>query len=39
MSGVREGKAAFWGFVIREQAASGLGIREFCKREGVSEPS
>ena len=39
MSGIRDGKAAFWDFVIREKADSGLGVREFCKREGVSEPS
>jgi hypothetical protein len=33
------GKVAFWEFVIREQSAGGIGIREFCRREGVSEPS
>lgn len=32
-------KAEFWGFVISEHHKSGLSVREFCRREGVSEPS
>ena len=32
-------KAAFWEFVLAEHARSGLGISEFCHREGVSQAS
>lgn len=32
-------KAEFWGFVISEHHKSGLSVREFCRQEGVSEPS
>ena len=32
-------KKEFWQFVLSEQSQSGLSIREFCRREGVSEPS
>ena len=32
-------KEEFWRLVIEEQGASGLSVRAFCEREGVSEPS
>lgn len=32
-------KVAFWEFVLQEQARSELGVREFCRREDVSEAS
>ena len=32
-------KESFWRWVLEEQSASGLNIREFCRREGVSEPN
>lgn len=28
-----------WGEILRRQAESGVSIREFCTREGLSEPS
>lgn len=36
--GVSE-KEKFWRFVVSEQSASGLSIVEFCRLEGVSQPS
>jgi hypothetical protein len=33
------GKERFWRRVVREQAKSGLTIRDYCSREGLSEPS
>ena len=32
-------KEAFWRMVVDEQKASGLSVRQFCKRESISEPS
>jgi transposase-like protein len=32
-------KEAFWRDAIGRQARSGLSVREFCKRHGLSEPS
>lgn len=32
-------KEAFWRMAIEEQAGSGLSVREFCRREGIAEPS
>jgi len=32
-------KEAFWRDAIRRQSASGLSVREFCRRHGLSEPS
>lgn len=32
-------KAAFWQDAIRRQADSGLSIREFCRRQQISESS
>jgi transposase-like protein len=32
-------KTEFWDFVLAEHGRSGLSVREFCRREGVSEPS
>ena len=32
-------KEAFWRDAIRRQAASGLSVREFCRRHRLSEPS
>ena len=32
-------KEAFWRLVLEEFRASGLSIRAFCRREGLSEPS
>ena len=32
-------KEEFWRLVIEEHGASGLSVRAFCEREGVSEPS
>lgn len=32
-------KEQFWRLVLEEQQSSGLGVREFCRRESVSEPS
>ena len=32
-------KEEFWGFVISEQSDSGLSVREFCRREEVSQAS
>jgi transposase len=32
------GKEQFWRQALARQGASGLGIRAFCQREGVSEP-
>lgn len=33
------GKQRYWGDVLRRQAASGLSVAEFCRREGLSQPS
>ena len=35
----RADKAARWREILSRQAGSGLSIRQFCAREGVSEPS
>lgn len=32
-------KEAFWRDAIRRQTASGLSVREFCRRHRLSEPS
>jgi transposase len=32
-------KQEFWRFALWEQSRSGLSIREFCRRDGMSEPS
>jgi hypothetical protein len=32
-------KEAFWRDAIGRQAKSGMSVREFCKRHGLSEPS
>ncbi len=32
-------KEAFWRDAIRRQAGSGLSVREFCRKHGLSEPS
>lgn len=32
-------KEAFWRDAIRRQAASGMSVREFCRRHRLSEPS
>jgi hypothetical protein len=32
-------KQEFWKFALSEQARSGLSVRKFCLREGLSEPS
>ena len=32
-------KAASWREIIRQQAASGVSVRQFCMTEGLSEPS
>ncbi|WP_406700896.1 IS66 family insertion sequence element accessory protein TnpA [Singulisphaera sp. Ch08] len=32
-------KEAFWRDAIGRQAQSGLSVREFCRRHGLSEPS
>lgn len=32
-------KEAFWRDAIRRQATSGLSVREFCRRQCLSEPS
>ncbi len=32
-------KDAFWRLVVDEYQRSGLTVREFCRKEGVSEPS
>jgi transposase-like protein len=32
-------KEQFWRLAVEEQQRSGLGVREFCRRESVSEPS
>ena len=32
-------KTEFWKFVFAEHVRSGLSVRAFCQREGVSEPS
>jgi hypothetical protein len=32
-------KEAFWRDAIRRQATSGLSVREFCRRNRLSEPS
>jgi transposase-like protein len=32
-------KAQYWRLVLEEFAASGLNVREFCRREGLREPS
>ena len=32
-------KEAFWRGAIRRQAESGLSVREFCRRDRLSEPS
>lgn len=32
-------KEAFWRDAIRRQARSGLSVREFCREQGISEPS
>lgn len=33
------GKEAFWREAVRGQAASGLSVRGYCRREGISEAS
>ena len=33
------GKEEFWRLTLREHQQSGLTIRAFCQREGLSEPS
>ena len=38
MSGSTE-KREFWSWVLSEHAGSGLSVRNFCRREGLSEPS
>lgn len=32
-------KEAFWRMALKEHEQSGRSVREFCKREGLSEPS
>lgn len=32
-------KQLYWQAMVNRQASSGLSIREFCRKEGVSEPS
>jgi transposase len=32
-------KEAYWREVMERQRSSGLSVREFCRREGLSEPS
>jgi transposase-like protein len=32
-------KEAFWRDAIRRQAGSGLSVRDFCRKHGLSEPS
>lgn len=32
-------KEAFWRDAVRRQARSGLSVREFCRKHGLSEPS
>ena len=32
-------KAAFWRSIVKEQAASGLGVRAFCRDRGLAEAS
>ncbi len=39
MGRARAEKVAFWRFVLAEHAQNGLSVREFCRAEGVSEPS
>jgi hypothetical protein len=34
-----EGKESFWREAIARQAASGLSVRAFCRRESPGEPS
>ena len=39
MAECRSEKEQFWRWVLEEQSGSGLSIRAFRKREGLSEPS
>ena len=39
MSSSRSEKAEFWNLALGEFRSSGLTIREFCRREGLSEPA
>ena len=39
MSGRRTEKEEFWRFVLAQWVESGLSAREFCRQEGLSEPS
>lgn len=32
-------RESYWRDVVRRQAASGMSIRQFCAKEGVSQPS
>jgi transposase-like protein len=32
-------KAQYWRLVLEEFGASGLNVREFCRKEGLREPS
>jgi hypothetical protein len=36
---VPETRRNYWGKLIAEQEASGLGVRPFCRERGMAEPS